>query len=57
MGHLNQILSAIGKTPEGHATSAYKQIGNGVSTYVGEWVGIEMIRYMAQVSDKFSLIH
>ncbi|OBU10623.1 DNA (cytosine-5-)-methyltransferase [Morganella psychrotolerans] len=35
-------------------TSAYKQIGNGVSTYVGEWIGNEMIRYMAQVRDKLS---
>ena len=28
-------------------TAAYRQIGNGVSTVVGEWVGREMVRYMA----------
>lgn len=28
-------------------TAAYRQIGNGVSTVVGEWVGREMMRYMA----------
>ncbi|WP_341707753.1 DNA cytosine methyltransferase [Halopseudomonas sp.] len=28
-------------------TSAYRQIGNGVSTVVGEWIGQEMLRYMA----------
>ncbi|MEZ2746343.1 DNA cytosine methyltransferase [Halopseudomonas bauzanensis] len=28
-------------------TAAYRQIGNGVSTPVGEWVGREMKRYMA----------
>ncbi|MCO7512372.1 DNA cytosine methyltransferase [Serratia fonticola] len=27
-------------------TAAYKQIGNGVSKQVGEWIGREMIRYM-----------
>jgi DNA (cytosine-5)-methyltransferase 1 len=27
-------------------TSAYKQIGNGVSVPVGEWIGTEMVRYM-----------
>lgn len=27
-------------------TAAYRQIGNGVSRQVGEWVGYEMIRYM-----------
>jgi DNA (cytosine-5)-methyltransferase 1 len=27
-------------------TAAYRQIGNGVSRQVGEWVGHEMIRYM-----------
>jgi DNA (cytosine-5)-methyltransferase 1 len=26
-------------------TSAYRQIGNGVATYVGEWIGKELIRY------------
>ncbi|PCJ32172.1 MAG: DNA (cytosine-5-)-methyltransferase [Gammaproteobacteria bacterium] len=30
-------------------TAAYKQIGNGVSRQVGEWVGREMIRYMNQM--------
>lgn len=29
-------------------TAAYKQIGNGVSKQVGEWIGGEMIRYMNQ---------
>lgn len=29
-------------------TAAYKQIGNGVSKQVGEWIGREMIRYMSQ---------
>ncbi|TKB53316.1 DNA cytosine methyltransferase [Ferrimonas aestuarii] len=29
-------------------TAAYRQIGNGVSKHVGQWVGNEMIRYMAQ---------
>tara|TARA_Y100001001_G_scaffold154252_1_gene168819 strand:- start:7473 stop:8348 length:876 start_codon:yes stop_codon:yes gene_type:complete len=28
-------------------TAAYRQIGNGVSTVVGEWVGREIVRYMA----------
>ena len=28
-------------------TSAYRQIGNGVSTPVGEWVGKEIARYMS----------
>ncbi|WP_447884926.1 DNA cytosine methyltransferase [Serratia fonticola] len=30
-------------------SSAYKQIGNGVSKQVGEWMGKEMIRYMKHV--------
>lgn len=29
-------------------TSAYKQIGNGVSVPVGKWIGGEMVRYMNQ---------
>ncbi len=35
-------------------TSAYKQIGNGVSKPVGHWVGVEMTRYMNQ-SSQFKL--
>ena len=31
-------------------TSAYRQIGNGVSRYVGIWIGEEMTRYMNQLS-------
>lgn len=34
------------------STSAYKQIGNGVSKNVGEWIGHEMNRYMRQKSAK-----
>jgi len=35
-------------------TAAYKQIGNGVSVPVGEWIGKEMTRYMnaKQIMDK-----
>lgn len=33
-------------------TAGYRQVGNGVSKHVGEWVGMEMIRYMGQVRDK-----
>lgn len=29
-------------------TAAYRQIGNGVSTPVGEWIGREMVRYMTK---------
>lgn len=32
-------------------SAAYRQIGNGVSTYVGQWIGNEMTRYMQQSSD------
>lgn len=31
-------------------SSAYKQIGNGVSRQVGEWVGGEMVRYMNKLT-------
>lgn len=33
-------------------SSAYRQIGNGVSKPVGNWIGGEMIRYMNQTADK-----
>ena len=29
-------------------TAAYRQIGNGVSTPIGEWIGREMVRYMTK---------
>lgn len=32
----------------GTETAAYRQIGNGVSVPVGQWVGGEMLRYMTQ---------
>ncbi len=33
-------------------TAAYRQIGNGVSVPVGEWVGREMIRYMGKITKR-----
>lgn len=33
-------------------SAAYRQIGNGVSVQVGEWVGREMVRYMRRKSSR-----
>ncbi|HDM8230307.1 TPA: DNA cytosine methyltransferase [Vibrio campbellii] len=35
-------------------SSAYKQIGNGVSVQVGEWLGNEMTRYMRTSTQKYA---